>query len=164
MTSVLLSGCFGSTTFNYAGHYVVAEGNDCKPDSTSANAGTTFIEILKTGDQSIYKANMPEGKKQGLPPHSLETSPIENAISFTFSKQGKIGFFNSQPAIDITMTLQVNPTIPDSLVLSEWTTTVQGVGKAKKINLLDNGKPPKGLYDKDNIKGICLVKLKSLTS
>lgn len=163
LSLTLLSGCFGSQPVDFAGHYTIAEGNECKPDTRSANSGSTFIEITKLEQQIAYRANLPEAKKQGLPPVSMDTSPIDNAIAFTFSQERKVGLFNGQPGIEMKMTLQVNPTIPDSLVLSEWVTTMQGVGKSRTMDLLSKGMPKKGMYDQQNVKGICLVKRKTLT-
>lgn len=106
-----LTGCLGSKPFDFTGHYVIAEGNECKPDIRSSKGGGTFIEITKLDQQTVYRANLPEAKKEVLPPVSLDTSSIENAISFTFSQEGKAGFFSGKPAIEVKMVLQVNPTI-----------------------------------------------------
>lgn len=163
LSLTLLSGCFGSKPYDFTGHYMIAEGNECKPDTRSAHSGSTFIEITKLDQQIVYRANLPEAKKQGLPPVSMDTSPVNNAIAFTFSQERKVGLFNGQPGIEMKMTLQVNPTVSDSLVLSEWITTMQGVGQARTMDLLSSGMPQKGMYDQENVKGICLVKRKSLT-
>lgn len=159
-----LSAC-GDKPYEFEGKYLVAEGEECTPDTISKNKDTVFIEIFAQGqgDAKSYTARVPMGAAWGLPTSSNgNSSPTEKEeLNFSFIKEGKSGLFSGSPSVDMSVTLIPHETKENHIWLTAWDATVSQNGMVKQVSPLDEmrkqaNKPSENVKLSD--KGLCLSK------
>lgn len=93
----------------------------------------------------------------GLPTSSNgNSSPTEkNELNFSFSQEGKTGFFGGKPSIDMTVTVVPHESKKDFIWLKKWDATATHNGMIKHLSLLQEMQKGDA---KASDKGICLSK------
>lgn len=150
-------GCFGGT--EYEGNYALREGNDCSP-SREASFNEVFLVITKLGAQDTFKARFPMAAAMTMPISSEESSPLENKLTFSFFKEGKSGIFTGQPAVEMIISVTPHPEKNDYLIITEMGNKVSHMGQNRNTDILTQMaiRNPYLLFDKGNVRGLCIKK------
>jgi hypothetical protein len=149
-----LSACW-QNSYEFEGQYFFAEGDECLPSSNPRDAEIPFLEIIPQGKgaDKKYLAKLPLATALGIPGTSDgESSPTDNnELNFSFSKEGKDGFFGT-PSADMSVSVIPHETKKNYIWLTKLDLTVGNNGKVINRNLL--------LPEAKRIgsKGMCLSK------
>lgn len=159
--AIFLSAC-GQNHYEYEGKYLIAEGEECTPDTESKDRDVAFIEIIPQGknENKTYIAKIPRGATWNLPTTSNgNSSPTEkNELNFSFSKEGESGFLSTKPSVDMTITVIPHETKENHIWLTKWDATLTKSGTVKQISYLDALKNKLRNIPFSN-KGLCLSKI-----
>lgn len=145
--------------YAFEGTYHLTEGEQCTLDVNAEKDDAPVMEIIAHGQgkSKFYVAKIPVGAAMGLPTSSNgNSSPTEkNELNFSFSQEGKTGFFGGKPSIDMTVTVVPHESKKDFIWLKKWDATATHNGMIKHLSLLQEMQ--KG-DTKASDKGICLSK------